>query len=171
MGQSCWDNLEQDPPSPLLELLRFWPWIRLRSRISILFGTCGNSDCRSGSRKKWIRNSYRGVVIPSPDPDPELNSKPFGDSDSGSGSREKWNRNTSNLYVLLLPILLLLVRQPLVEYPLLDLLQLVAGKVAEGLLDQLLLVLQPPRVHHVALCHFVIRVYCNSLLQQRFSHI
>ena len=69
--------------------------IRLRSRISTLFGTYGNSDSGSGSREKWIRNIYRGVMIPSPDPDPELDSYPFGDSDSRSGSRKKWNHNSS----------------------------------------------------------------------------
>ena len=57
-----------------LEVFRFRPWIWLRSRILTLFGTYGNSDSGSGSRKKWIRNSYRGVMIPSPDPDPELDS-------------------------------------------------------------------------------------------------
>ena len=57
-----------------VEVLRFRPWIRLRSRISTLFGTYGNSDSGSGSRKKWIRNSYRGVMILSPDLDPELDS-------------------------------------------------------------------------------------------------
>ena len=57
-----------------LELLRFQPWIQLRSQISTLFGTCGNSDSRSGSRKKWICNSYRGVIILSLDLDPELDS-------------------------------------------------------------------------------------------------
>ena len=33
-----------------------------------------NSFWDLGSRKKWICNSYRGVMIPSPDLDPELDS-------------------------------------------------------------------------------------------------
>ena len=55
-----------------LEVLRFQPWIRLRSQISTIFGAYGTSD--SGSRKKWICNSYRGFIIPSPDLDLELDS-------------------------------------------------------------------------------------------------
>ena len=57
-----------------LEVLRFWPWIWLRSQISTLLGTYSNSDSEFGSMKKWIRNSYRGVMIPSRDLDPELGS-------------------------------------------------------------------------------------------------
>ena len=82
----------------LLKLLRFRPRIRLRSRISTLLGTSDDSDSGSRSRKKWIRKNYRGVMIPTLDLDPELDSWPFGNSDSGSGSTKKWNHNTSYLY-------------------------------------------------------------------------
>ena len=57
-----------------LEVLPFRPWIRLRSLISTLFGTSGNSDSRSESRKKWICNSYTGVMIPSQVQIPESDS-------------------------------------------------------------------------------------------------
>ena len=49
----------------LMEMLRFRHWIRLWSWISTVFGTYCDSNYESGSMKKWIGNSYRGVMIPS----------------------------------------------------------------------------------------------------------
>ena len=57
-----------------LEVLWLRPWICLRSQILTLFETYDGSDSESRSRKKWIRNGCRGVMIPSPYPNPDLDS-------------------------------------------------------------------------------------------------